>query len=410
MVGLGKLGSVVAAVYASAGHKVMGVDVNSQFVEAINLGRAPHAEPGLDELIMGSRENLAATTDIREAMKGADASIVIVPTPSTSDGSFSNDFVLQAVKGIGEAITENYHLVVIASTVSPMSCDTTIGPELERNSKRLLGETLGMVYSPEFIALGSVVRDMHYPDLVLVGASDELAASRGTELFKSVVRSEPSFHHMSLVSAEIAKLAVNTFVTTKISYANMIDELCDSIPSASGVDVLAAVGADSRIGGKYLRPALGYGGPCFPRDNRALKASATSVGTFVPLADATDAVNSRQVTRLVAKVDALGLPNSRVAVLGLSYKPETPVCEESQGILIANRLSEVGYDVVAHDPQAMDVARPLLRSAITLEHDLREAIDRSSVIVVATPWEQYRAAVMDVGDRQLIDPWGLRDL
>lgn len=408
VIGLGKLGSVVAAVYANAGHIVTGVDVNKSVVEALRQGRAPFPENQLQELLDAASGRLRATSDAQSAISGAEVTIIIVPTPSRDDGSFANDYVISALNDVGQAIGDGDHLVVIASTVSPGSCDGILRATLERASGRHLGPGLGLVYSPEFIALGSIVHDMQYPELVLIGASGDEATIQGQELFSSVIKSQPRYFPMSLASAEIAKLAVNTFVTTKISYANMIGELCEATPSASAVDVLTAVGTDSRIGSKYLKPAVGYGGPCFPRDNRALKASAESVGVEVPIAEATDEVNRRQPQRMVSKVVEGASPGSRVAVLGLAYKADTPVCEESQGVKVANLLAELGFDVVTHDPQASESAKALLSRSVQSASRVEDAVKGSDCVLVMTPWDAYAGVGALIGASTLvIDPWGV---
>jgi UDPglucose 6-dehydrogenase len=408
VIGLGKLGSVVAAVYAEAGHAVTGFDVNLDLVEALTRGDAPFPEPQLQELLDASSGRLTVTGDAQSALSQAEATIIIVPTPSRDDGSFTNEYVISALMEVGKAIEGREHLVVIASTVSPGSCDGVLRQALERTSGRQIGPDLGLVYSPEFIALGSIVRDMQYPELVLIGASDDKAASRAQELFSSVVRSQPKYFPMSLASAEIAKLAVNTFVTTKISYANMIGELCEAIPTASAVEVLSAVGSDSRIGTKYLKPAVGYGGPCFPRDNRALKASAELVGVRVPIAEATDEVNRHQPQRIVDKVVSVAPSGSRIAILGIAYKPDTPVCEESQGVKVANLLVTLGFDVVAHDPQALASARFLLDQTVQLAPRLSDAIEGAACVIVMTPWDEYTGLGSSLtAEACVIDPWGI---
>lgn len=409
VMGLGKLGAVVAAVYAEAGHTVVGFDTNEETISAIRSGKAPVAEPHLQALIDEAGSRLSATNRVEEAMDEAEVSIIIVPTPSTSDGSFSNAFVLSALASIGASLGKQEHLVVISSTVSPGSCDGPLRLQLESISGRQLGGNLGLVYSPEFIALGSVVRDMQFPELVLVGASDDRSAARAETVFRSVVRSEPRYFKMSLTSAEIAKLAVNTYVTTKISYANMIGELCDALVGASASDVLAAVGADSRIGGKYLKPALGYGGPCFPRDNRALQASAQSVGLDMEIAAATDTVNDRQVQRVIKRVVTRISPPCRIAVLGLSYKPQTPVCDESQGVKVANALASQGFSVAVHDPEGLEQARPQLNPSVEPQETLDAALRDANCIIVATPWEQYKQlrSVVRSNSPLIIDPWGI---
>lgn len=407
VIGLGKLGSVIASVYAAAGHRVMGVDLNHDVLEKINAGHSPYSEPGLQELIDRASGNLNATAQISTAVQMSEAAIVIVPTPSEQDGTFSNQFVLNAITEIGRELRfRKRYLVIVASTVSPGSCDGEIRSALEEASGKQVGKEIGLVYSPEFIALGSIIHDMQHPDMVLLGSSDEESARCAKSLIGTIVKTEPKYFQMSLTSAEVAKLAVNTFVTTKISFANMIGELCSLVGDASAHDVLSAIGADSRIGHKYLKPALGYGGPCFPRDNRALQAMAHKHGTDAPLAVATDAVNHRQVDLLVRQIQTKAPDSAGIAVLGMSYKPFTPVCEESQGILLANQLCNFGYKVSVHDPEALPIARQSLDSRITCRENLIDCLSSVDIAVITTPWPVYAhvGSLISAAVR-LIDPW-----
>jgi len=292
VVGLGKLGAPLAAVLASRGFSVIGLDVNKTLVDALNAGKMPIVEPQLNELIAANRARLSATMDANEAIQKSDASFVIVPTPSDSTGFFSNRFVLQAMETLGKALRTKagYHMVVITSTVMPGTTGSEIKAALEAASGRKVGPELGLCYNPEFIALGSVVRDMLFPDMILIGESDSRAGDELEAVYRNSVNSKPEFHRMNLVNAELCKISVNTFVTTKISYANMIADMCDHLPGADADVVTRAVGADSRIGRKYLKPAIGYGGPCFPRDNKAFAALGRKLGVNTALAEATDAI------------------------------------------------------------------------------------------------------------------------
>ena len=277
VVGLGKLGAPLAAVLASRGFTVIGLDVNKTFVDALNAGKMPIVEPQLNELIAENRERLSATMDADEAVQKSDASFVIVPTPSNKEtGFFSNSYVLKAMETLGKALRKKngYHLVVITSTVMPGSTDGEIRAALESASGRKVGPDLGLCYNPEFIALGSVVRDMLYPDSILVGQADQKAGDMLEKIYRQMCVKNPPVQRMNLVSAELTKISVNTYVTTKISYANMLADICDRLPDADVDVVTKAVGADSRVGVKYLRGATGYGGPCFPRDNVSFGALA----------------------------------------------------------------------------------------------------------------------------------------
>ncbi len=271
VIGLGKLGSPLAAVLASKGHEVIGVDLNPEFVRLLNEGRAPVQEPRLQELIDASQGRLRATVDVEEATLQSEISFVIVPTPSDAKGAFTNKYVIEAVTAIGKALRkmDSYHVVNITSTVMPGSMGGEIRRALESASGRIVGKDLGLCYNPEFIALGSVIRDMLLPDAILIGESDTRAGDLLESIYRTSCENNPPVQRMNFVNAELTKISVNTFVTTKISYANMLADICDRLPGADVDVVTNAVGMDSRIGRKYLKGALGYGGPCFPRDNVA---------------------------------------------------------------------------------------------------------------------------------------------
>jgi UDPglucose 6-dehydrogenase len=393
VIGLGKLGSPLAAVLASCGHTVVGVDLNPAAVEALNAGRAPVSEPGLQERLDQTGGRLRATTDFHDAIRATDISFVIVPTPSGPDGMFTNRFVLDAVRRIGAALKGggHYHVVNITSTVMPGSTGGEIRAALEEASGLVVGETVGLTYNPEFIALGSVVRDLLHPDMVLIGESDTRAGDVLESAYALTAPPGTPVQRMNWVSAELTKIAVNTFVTTKISYANMIAEMCDRLPGADADVVTRALGRDSRIGSKYLKGALGYGGPCFPRDNVALAALARSLGLKADVAEATDTVNRRQVDRVVSLVRRLASPQATVAVLGMSYKPDTPVVEESQGVMIAHALAQAGYRVLVSDPVALASAMVVLGNAATPVNDAADAVKAAETIVVTNPDRAFAA-------------------
>jgi UDPglucose 6-dehydrogenase len=409
VIGLGKLGSPLAAVLASKGHNVIGVDLNAFFVDHINAGKAPVVEPQLQELIDASRGRLKATRDYAEAIPHTDISVVNVPTPSDETGVFTNRFVLDAVRAIGAALktTDRYHVVNITSTVMPGSTEGEIQQALEEASGRKVGDNLGLTYNPEFIALGSVVRNMLYPDMILLGESDTRAGDVLEAVYKSSTNNDPPIQRMNLVNAEITKISVNTYVTTKISFANMLAEICEGLPGADVAVVTLALGKDTRIGGKYLQGALGFGGPCFPRDNVAFGKLAEKVGARADIALAGEAINKHQIDR-ITKIVRKNLDASReVAVLGMSYKPDTPVVEESQGVMIARDLASHGVSVSVFDPLAMEGARWALKDNVRYGQDLADAVRNASTIVIATPSKEYAeaAALLCKPGVTIIDCW-----
>ncbi|MCS7082984.1 MAG: UDP-glucose/GDP-mannose dehydrogenase family protein [Bacteroidetes bacterium] len=412
VIGLGKLGAPMAACFAASGFEVIGVDKDVSKVEMINRGQAPVYEPGLAELLTICGDRLKATTDLKTAVASSEVTFVIVPTPSEPDGSFSLRYVVQACEGIGKALRrkQTWHLVVITSTVSPLSMDQTIRPCLELYSHKRCGSDFGLCYGPEFIALGSVIRDLLYPDFVLIGESDPKAGETLADIYRHLCKNDPPVARMNFVNAELTKLAVNTFVTTKISFANMLARICERLPGANVDVVTAALGLDSRIGPRYLKGAIGYGGPCFPRDNLALVALGRSIGVPAALAEVTDAFNRKQVQWLAALVKKYLPSKGRVAILGLAYKPNSDVVEESQGLLLTQQLIREGINVIAYDPVARNNAQHVLDGTLTLATNLSECIMQADVIVITTPWEEFKSIhtfcfEKDNAPRVIIDCW-----
>lgn len=412
VVGLGKLGAPMAAVFAVKGFEVIGVDLNPAYVDAINGGIAPVDEPQLQDFIDRSSGRLRATTDFAEAVAHADITFVIVPTPSGADHHFRNDYVVDAVRRIGAALrrVSHDHMVVVTSTVMPGSTGGVIRDALEQSSGRTVGESVGLCYSPEFIALGTVVRDLLNPDMVLIGECSVQYGDRLEEVYRTSTDSNPSVQRMAFVNAEVCKIAVNTFVTTKISYANMLADLCAHLDGAD-VDVIStALGADTRIGRKYLKGGVAFGGPCFPRDNKAFVALAQALGVRCDIAEATDRINDHQVHRLFGAIEACVAPGARIAILGLSYKPHTPVVEKSQGLTLARLLLESNYQVLLADPLGAQPARAELGGDVTVT-GFDDAVRAADMVVITTPLDEIRALAPDTFARPtplpVLDPWGL---
>ncbi|MBV9521059.1 MAG: UDP-glucose/GDP-mannose dehydrogenase family protein [Hyphomicrobiales bacterium] len=412
VIGLGKLGAPMAAVLASKGFDVIGLDLNDKFVAAINKGLAPVQEPRLQECIDKGRSRLRATHSFEEAVLNSDITFIIVPTPSDKDRFFSNKYVLAAIRSIGQVLRakNGRHVVVITSTVMPGSTGGEIQRELEEASGRKVGAEIGLAYNPEFIALGTVIRDMLRPDFILIGESDDSTGALIESIYKRSCDNDPLIRRMNFVNAELTKISVNTYVTTKISYANMLAEMCDHLPGADVDVVSVAVGSDTRVGSKYIKGAIGYGGPCFPRDNKAFAALGRKLGVRCDLAEATDLINDHQIERLVGAVQAHASPGAKVAVLGLSYKPDTQVVEESQGVALAGKLSEEGYVVNVYDPLAMEGAETVLSDRVIFANDASDALEDVQVAVLTTPWPQFKeprlwARRPPEARLIIIDPW-----
>ena len=412
VIGLGKLGAPMAAAVAWRGIQVIGSDLDLAKVEAINRGEPPVNETNLAETIRAGKARLRATTDLRQAALDAEVIFIIVPTPSEPDGGFSLQHVLPALDEVGKAIaaSNERRTVVITCTVMPGHTGGPIRERLETASGKKAGVDFGLCYSPEFIALGSVIHDFLNPDLILVGESDARTGDVLEAFYKKVCQNDPVIARMNFVNAELSKLSVNTFVTTKITFANMLAHLCERIPGADVDVVTRAIGHDTRIGHRYLKGAAGFGGPCFPRDNLALGRLARDHEMTAELAEATDRANRAEVGRLAQLVCAHCRPGECVGILGLAYKPDTEVIEESQGVMLAEALLKKGVPVVVYDPMALESARAVLGDRAAFAGSAADCLRQSQVAVLVTPWKEFgtlRAA--DLGDHAarltLIDAW-----
>src|SRR5580700_8394625 len=391
VIGLGKLGSPLAACLAARGVFAIGVDQDPRKVEAINQGQPPVHEPGLAEMLAQSEGRLTATADIEVAVRDTQITFIVVSTPSDPSGGFSLRYVKPVCEAIGHALARknDYHLVCLTSTVMPGTTGGPVREMLQQASGKRVGADFGLCYSPEFIALGSVIHDFLNPDLLLIGESDTRAGDTLQALYARVCENKPAVARMSFVNAEIAKLAVNTYVTTKISYANMLARICEQLPGADVDVVTGALGNDTRIGAKYLKGALSYGGPCFPRDNLALAQLARQLGVPADLAQTVDRFNRSQISWLANLVQER--TQKTAGILGLTYKAGTDVVEEAAGFLLAKELASRGIKVLAFDPAYGTNSSARLLDNIRFAANALECIEQSDVVVLATAWPEFDA-------------------
>lgn len=393
VIGLGKLGASMAAAFASRGLDVVGVDVNQTAIDAVNQGKAPVQETNLGETIFDNKERIRATLSHEDAVLNSEISFVIVPTPSDERGSFSLQYAEWAFREIGKALAKKnaYHNVVLTSTVLPGSTRQALIPILEKESGKTAGRDFGVCYSPEFIALGSIISDFLNPDFTLIGELDERSGIQLEEVYSQVMLNAAPAARMSLENAELTKISVNTYVTTKITFANMLAEICERIPGGDVDVVTNALGMDTRIGRKYLTGSIGYGGPCFPRDNVALSFIAGKLGINARLAETTDSMNRSIAEKVSQRLLPMLRKGSTVAVLGLSYKPYSHVTEESQGVYIARHLSQNGVRVVAYDPMSNEMALEELRRSIVILDSIEECLSQAEAILITTPDPVFKA-------------------
>ena len=416
--GLGKLGACIAAALASRGFQVIGYDVDRRKTEAIKRGLAPIEEPQLQATIDEAGSRLRATDDIQEAVLESEASFFVPSTPSLPDGSFSNHFLLPALESGALAARKHLkkrHLFVVNSTLTPGTSDRVLQPLLRRLLDGNCGTDFGLCYNPEFIALGDVINGLLRPDFVLIGESDPISGALLERVYKVLCMNSPAIERMSNINAELAKISLNCAVTMKISFVNQLSSVCAQIPGADPGVILKAIGKDRRIGSEYLKPGLGFGGPCFPRDNRLFQYVAQSVGVEATLSHATDRINDDGNCRLLETVLAHCPEGGSVGVFGLAYKPFTAVIDRSPGVWLCERLADAGRRVLAHDYMARINSSPALpESRVQICADPREVVeDGCQVFVITCPWPDYRelfaSNARQLSDRGsvIVDPWRL---
>lgn len=417
--GLGKLGSTMLACFAHKGWRVIGVDINEDFVKQINNGKSPVYEPQVNELISSNKNRIEATIEAEFAVLHSDVSFIMVPTPSQEDGLFSTKYVEDVIREIAKAliIKDDYHVIVITSTVLPGDCER-IGNKIKEMSGKKVGRDFGLIYNPEFIALGKIVQDFLNPDMVLIGESDNRAGNLIESIHKRLTNSKPSIHRMNLYNAELAKISLNAYCTLKITFANTIAEICENIPGGDAEKVLQAIGTDKRIGNKYFRGGLGFAGPCFPRDNRALAKSAEKFGITNLYCNLTDEINEYHKTNRICNL-LLELMKEKdtceLAILGLSYKENTPIIEESVSIEVIKALTKKDIKISIYDPVAMEMAEAEFsdNENVTFELSKYSCIRRKSVCFIATPWKEFedldsKRVISSMNkDSVILDAWGI---
>ena len=417
VVGLGKLGLCLAACFAYRGIRTIGVDVQERVGQAVNAGVTPLVEPRMEELI-GSLGGsmLRATLDHAQAIEESDITFVLTATPSNPDGTFSNCHVESALTSLARAFgksAKKFHTFVISSTVVPESTTGSFIPLIERESGRQLHRDFDVCYDPDFVALGNVVHDFLNPDLVLIGESRPGAGEKVEAIHRRMCENSPHLARMSLVSAEIAKVSLNAYITVKISFANTIANICEAIPGADVDAITGAIGKDRRISPYYFKGSLGFGGTCFPRDTRAFASISNKYGIEPALITAAESMNRFQDRHLSELVMREAAPGSRIAVLGVAFKPDTPVIAESPAVKLVHELLLKGYRVVVYDPLATDAAREEFGASIEYAESCQQCLAACDVVVLTHPSKEMGEQVAGFEPARtvsLIDCWrGLRD-
>ncbi len=340
IIGTGRLGICLALNLERVGYEVVAVDIDPDRVDAVNNKSLKTPEPLVDEYLKVSK-NLVASTDVADIINaGVNLIFVCVPTPSLPDGTYDHSYIEACVKDLLACSNVPFQVdLVINATTMPGYCETL--------QQRLSETPFRISYNPEFIAQGSIIRDQQHPDQVLIGEADESSGDRIESVYRRMCPSQPPFHRMSRTSAEITKLAVNCFLTTKIAFANSIGDLAISL-DADQDKILQSIGSDSRIGPSFLKYGFGFGGPCLPRDNRALARAGAPLGMELHISDATDRANKAHLDFQFQEFMKLDDP---IIFESVTYKRGTDILEESQYLALAVKLMEAGRKVVIRESE-----------------------------------------------------------
>jgi len=389
VIGTGYVGLVTGACFAEFGVDVTCVDVDAGKIDKLNNGSIPIYEPGLDQIVEKNVKagRLAFTTDIAAAVAGARVVFLAVGTPPKPDGSPDMSYYQQAAKDVAQAIN-GYKVLVTKSTV-PIGTGKWLHLFVTEN---LNVETeFGVASNPEFLREGAAIDDFMRPDRVVIGSNDERAVEVMKELYRPLYLVETPIIITSLEAAELIKYAANAFLATKITFINEVANLCDAI-GCDVHDVARGMGMDNRIGRKFLHPGPGYGGSCFPKDTRALTTVADHFGVETRIVDAVIEANERQRDAMIPKIQKLvgDLDGKKIAVLGLSFKPETDDMRESPAIEIIAEMIRRGASVKAFDPVAMEESKHFIEG-IDYASDEYDAISGADALVIITEWNQFRA-------------------
>ncbi|HUN51157.1 MAG TPA: UDP-glucose/GDP-mannose dehydrogenase family protein [Candidatus Sulfotelmatobacter sp.] len=403
MIGTGYVGLVSGACFSEFGHQVVCVDKDREKVENLRAGRIPIYEPGLQALVERNVRagRLSFSDDVCAAVKGASAVFIAVGTPSRhGDGEADLTYVFAATREIAAAL-DKYTVVVTKSTV-PVGTG--------REVSRIIRETrpdadFDVASNPEFLREGSAIEDFMRPDRVVVGAESERAQDVLRELYRPLFLIETPVMFTALETAELIKYAANTFLATKITFINEMADLCEKV-GADVHDVARGIGLDGRIGRKFLHAGPGYGGSCFPKDTRALIGTARKAGAPLQIVETVADINDRRKRAMAERVIAASggsVKGATIAVLGVTFKPNTDDMRESPSLDVIPALQAAGASVRAYDPEGMEEARRLLPGVVWCADAYSTMID-ADALVILTEWNQFRALKLDQVKRAMRRP------
>lgn len=406
IVGTGYVGLVSGACFAEMGIDVTCVDINPEKIKCLLNGEIPIYEPGLDDLVKRNVEagRLHFTTDLTTCLDNVEVVFSAVGTPPDEDGSADLQYVLEVARTFGRNI-KKYTILVTKSTVpvgTAKKVKAVIEEELTKRGEQIDFEVAS---NPEFLKEGAAIKDFMSPDRVVVGVESDRAKKVMERLYRPFQMNNYRLYFMDIPSAEMTKYAANAMLATRISFMNDIANLCDLV--GANVDMVRkGIGADTRIGSKFLYPGCGYGGSCFPKDVKALAHTAREYGYTMGVIEAVEAVNERQKEIVVKKLqDKLGtLQGKTIALWGLAFKPETDDMREAPALVVIEKLLEAGASVKVYDPVAMDECRRRIGDRVVYCKDMYDVVIDADALAVLTEWKEFRIPSWSVIKRVMKQP------
>lgn len=408
VVGTGYVGLVSGACFADTGANVTCVDVDADKIERLKNGEIPIYEPGLDELVKKnfSAGRLKFTTDLTSVLDDVQIVFSAVGTPPDEDGSADLKYVLQVARTIGQNL--NHYVVVVTKSTVPVGTAKKVRRTIEEElQKRGVDIEFDVASNPEFLKEGNAIKDFMSPDRVVVGVESEHAKKVLSKLYKPFLLNNFRVIFMDIPSAEMTKYAANSMLATRISFMNDIANLCERVGADVNM-VRAGIGADTRIGRKFLYAGCGYGGSCFPKDVKALIKTADQNGYSMEVLKAVERVNEKQKSILFEKLqkafDGQSLKGKTIAMWGLSFKPETDDMRESTALVMINLLLEAGCMVRAYDPVAMNECKRRIGDKITYCRDMYDAVLDADALLLLTEWKEFRLPTWGVVKKAMKRP------
>jgi UDPglucose 6-dehydrogenase len=395
LIGLGKLGLPLLATFGKNGQKIIGIDVDINKINTLKNNELPFNETNLKEYLIDGRKNIEYSDNFENIVNNTDIAIILVNTPSNEKGEFSNKYIYDAVNNICEKLKNSNNedfLFIISSTVMPCSHDEIV-KIIESSTGKKLNQGFGVVYIPDLVALGCVIKDFENPDVIIMGESDSKYGDVAEKIYSKILKNNPPIVRMSLVEAEITKISLNAYITMKISFANFIGNVSEKF-NANPHIITKALGYDKRISPYYIKSGLSFGGTCFPRDTWAFIKMSENVGLDAVHIKSTQTINEKQNEYLYEKIK--GFKNKKIGIYGLSFKPNTYVTTESPGNILYERLLNEKYDVVYYDELIIS----------NYSNNFNRFIDDCDILVITH--ETNKFINITLKNKIVINPWGVK--